>query len=80
MAVLNSKLFEYLQEKQAEKLDEIRGEHKKIEWGNQIRSYVFHPYQMVKDHRTDFETSKTDQVMDGALTPFIEAYLKHSQE
>ncbi len=76
MKILQSKLFEYLQEKQAEKLEEIRGEHKKIEWGNQIRSYVFHPYQMIKDHRTDYETSKTERVMDGKIMPFIEAYLK----
>lgn len=76
MKVLQAKLFEYLQEKQAEKLDEIRGEHKEIAWGNQIRSYVFHPYQMIKDHRTDFETGKTEQVMDGDLDQLIEAYLK----
>ncbi|WP_459842695.1 peptide chain release factor 2 [Halanaerocella petrolearia] len=76
MKILKAKLFEYLQEKQAEKLEEIRGEHKEIAWGNQIRSYVFHPYQMIKDHRTDFETGKTEQVMDGDLDLLIEAYLK----
>ena len=48
---------------------------KKIEWGSQIRSYVFHPYNMVKDHRTNHETSNTQAVMDGDIDPFIEAYL-----
>jgi peptide chain release factor 2 len=54
------------------------GPKKKIEWGSQIRSYVFHPYTMVKDHRTDFETSNGDAVMDGDLDAFIEAYLKQN--
>ncbi len=76
MKILKAKLFEFLQEKQAEKIDELRGEHKEIAWGSQIRSYVFHPYQMIKDHRTNFETSKTSDVMDGDLDQFIEAYLK----
>nr|WP_244871483.1 peptide chain release factor 2 [Orenia marismortui] len=78
MKILKSKLFEYMQEKEAEKLEEIRGEHKEIAWGSQIRSYVFHPYQMVKDHRTSCETSKTNDVMDGDLDIFIESYLKQS--
>ncbi|GAB6138184.1 peptide chain release factor 2 [Halanaerobaculum tunisiense] len=76
MKILKSKLFDYLQEKQAEKLEEIQGEHKEIAWGNQIRSYVFHPYQMIKDHRTDFETGKIEQVMNGEVDKLIEAYLK----
>ena len=54
------------------------GVKKKIEWGSQIRSYVFHPYTMVKDHRTNVETSNTPAVMDGALDEFIQAYLKQS--
>ena len=76
MKILKAKLFEYMQEKEAEKLDEIRGEHKEIAWGSQIRSYVFHPYQMVKDHRTSVETGRTSDVMDGDLDEFIEGYLK----
>jgi len=55
---------------------DIKGEMKKIEWGSQIRSYVFHPYSMVKDHRTSYETSNTDAVMDGEIDGFITAYLQ----
>ena len=80
MKILKAKLFEYLEEKKAEKLDEIRGEHKEIAWGNQIRSYVFHPYQMIKDHRTDLEINKTERVMDGKLEPLIENYLQNKDE
>ncbi len=56
------------------------GEKKSIEWGSQIRSYVLHPYQMVKDHRTGHETGDTAKVLDGGLSPFIEAYLKSAVE
>ena len=63
-------------EEQEAKLAEIKGEQKLIEWGSQIRSYVFHPYSMVKDHRTDYETGNTQAVMDGELDGFIYAYLK----
>ena len=52
------------------------GDKKAIEWGSQIRSYVLHPYRMVKDHRTGHETGDTDRVLDGGLTPFVEAFLK----
>ncbi len=76
MSILKSKIFEYMQEKEAQKIDEIRGEKKEIAWGSQIRSYVFHPYQMVKDHRTEVETGKTSAVMDGDLEEFIEGYLR----
>ena len=76
MKILQAKLFEFLQEKQAEEIEEIRGEHKQIAWGSQIRSYVFHPYQMVKDHRTNLELSRVEAVMDGKLEQLIEAYLK----
>ena len=58
-----------------EKLAEIQGDLKRIEWGSQIRSYVFHPYQMVKDHRTGVETGNIDKVMNGDLEEFVRAYL-----
>jgi peptide chain release factor 2 len=80
MKILKSKLFKYLEEKKAEKLEEIRGEHKEIAWGNQIRSYVFHPYQMIKDHRSNFEINKVDRVMDGQLEPLIKNYLKNKDK
>ena len=58
------------------KIEDIKGEQKEIGWGSQIRSYVFHPYSMVKDHRTSYETGNTTAVMDGDLDGFINAYLK----
>jgi peptide chain release factor 2 len=61
--------------KKEEEAASISGEKKEIGWGSQIRSYVLHPYRMVKDHRTSFETSNTDAVLDGDLDGFIEAYL-----
>lgn len=78
--LLKAKLYqEKLKEQEAE-LDEIEKNKMKIEWGSQIRSYVFHPYNMVKDHRTDVETSDTAKVMDGELNQFIKAFLlKFSQ-
>jgi len=77
MKILTSKLLELKEEAQAEKIDELGGEHKEIAWGSQIRSYVFHPYNMIKDHRTDFEEGNVDKVMDGYLDGFIESYLKY---
>ena len=77
MKVLTAKLLELKEEAQAEKIDELGGEHKEIAWGSQIRSYVFHPYNLIKDHRTDFEEGNVDKVMDGYLDEFIEAYLKY---
>ena len=76
MQMLKSKLYMLKQEANAEKLSDIRGEVTEIGWGNQIRSYVFQPYTMVKDHRTSVESGNVDAVMDGALDPFINGYLK----
>lgn len=76
MRVLRARLLELKQQAQEEQLAELRGEFKKVEWGNQIRSYVLHPYQMVKDHRTDYETGNTQAVLNGEIDGFIEAYLR----
>ncbi len=76
MKILRARLSELLRRQEAEKLEEIRGELKDNEWGSQIRSYVLHPYQMVKDHRTQVETGNVDDVLDGNLISFIEAYLQ----
>lgn len=76
MRVLKAKLFELEQQKKEAEFQNIVGEKKDIAWGSQIRSYVFQPYQMVKDHRTNQESGNVSAVMDGALDPFIEAYLK----
>lgn len=75
MTMLRSKLIELRERERFEKQLEIKGEMKKIEWGSQIRSYVFHPYSMVKDHRTNAETSNVQAVMDGELEMFINSYL-----
>ncbi|MBE2254781.1 MAG: peptide chain release factor 2 [Ignavibacteria bacterium] len=75
MKMLKSKLYQLEKEKELEKIETINKTKKKIEWGSQIRSYVFHPYNMVKDHRTDHETSNTQAVMDGEIDEFIRAYL-----
>jgi len=73
--LLKSKLYQIEREKQEAEHDEIEKGKMKIEWGSQIRSYVFHPYNMVKDHRTNVETSNTQAVMDGSINEFIKAYL-----
>jgi peptide chain release factor 2 len=78
MRVLRSRLLEMHYEKQNKELADLRGEYTKAEWGSQIRSYVLHPYQMVKDHRTEHEVGNTQSVLDGNLDEFIEAYLKFS--
>jgi peptide chain release factor 2 len=75
MKLLKSKMYQAEREKLDAELDEIEKSKLKIEWGSQIRSYVFHPYNMVKDHRTEVETSDTQGVMDGDLNKFIKAYL-----
>ncbi|NLM13446.1 MAG: peptide chain release factor 2 [Epulopiscium sp.] len=76
LKMLKAKLYEKKMEEQMEKLQGIRGEVKEIGWGSQIRSYVFHPYNMVKDHRTNEETGNVSAVMDGDIDRFINAYLK----
>lgn len=76
MKMLRAKLFELELEKREEEKRALEGDQQKIEWGSQIRSYVFHPYTMVKDHRTGQETGNVQAVMDGELDPFIEAYLR----
>ena len=75
MKQLKARLYEMEMEKKESEAEELGGEKKDIAWGSQIRSYVLHPYRMVKDHRTDFERGNTDAVLDGNLDGFIEAYL-----
>ena len=80
MQMLKSRLYEEeLRKRQAMK-DATNASKKKIEWGSQIRSYVFHPYKMIKDHRTDFEVGNVQPVMDGELDGFIKAYLMSEKE
>lgn len=76
MKILHSKLRALEDERAAEQRKELRGEFKSAEWGNQIRSYVLHPYQMVKDHRTKVESSDTQAVLDGEIEEFVEKYLE----
>ena len=76
MRMLRSKLVEMKLQQHAEKISDIKGVQQKIEWGSQIRSYVFMPYTLVKDNRTGFENGNVDAVMDGDLDGFINAYLK----
>jgi peptide chain release factor 2 len=76
MRILMARLVELELEKKAKELAKIKGDHVSAEWGNQIRSYVLHPYRMVKDHRTNHETSNADAVLDGELDDFMKAYLK----
>ena len=77
MKILKSQLFDLERRKQEQELAVLKGEDVDAGWGNQIRSYVLHPYKMVKDHRTNFETGKTQAVLDGQLDGFMEAYLRH---
>jgi peptide chain release factor 2 len=76
MHILRAKLYERMLEDQAKKMAQIKGGYTDASWGNQIRSYVFHPYSMVKDHRTSCETSNVQGVMDGGIDLFIECYLR----
>ncbi len=78
LKVLKARLLELKEAEQKEELDDLRGEYTKAEWGSQIRSYVLHPYQLVKDHRSEFEMGNTQAVLDGDLDGFMEAYLKLS--
>lgn len=78
MRVLKARLMQLEEEKRHQQLQELKGEHVDAGWGNQIRSYVIHPYQMVKDHRTDYETGNVQAVFDGDLDAFMEAYLHHT--
>ncbi len=77
LQVLKARLFDLEQQKQQAELDELRGENVDAGWGNQIRSYVLHPYQKVKDHRTDHETGNTTSVLDGQLNDFMDVYLRY---
>jgi len=76
MKILRARLLELKQAQKEEERAVLRGEYTKAEWGSQIRSYVLHPYQMVKDHRTDYETGNTQAVLDGDLDEFMEAFLR----
>lgn len=78
LRVLRARLLELKEAEQKEELDGLRGEYTKAEWGSQIRSYVLHPYQLVKDHRTEHEMGNTQAVLDGDLDGFMEAYLKQA--
>lgn len=80
MALLKAKLLIIAQEQRAQEVAEIRGDLVEAAWGNQIRNYVFHPYQMVKDLRTNQETTAIDDVMNGELDPFIQAYLRQENQ
>lgn len=75
MKILRSRLYEHYQRKEEEKLNKLEAQKTDIAWGHQIRSYVFHPYKLIKDHRTNHETSQIDKVMDGEINEFIYAYL-----
>jgi peptide chain release factor 2 len=76
LRVLAARLFEIQQAKQEQEIAVLKGDYTKAEWGSQIRSYVLHPYQMVKDHRTEHEVGNSQSVLDGALDSFMEAYLR----
>jgi len=78
LKVLKGRLVALKQQERKGKIEELRGEYQKAEWGSQIRSYVLHPYHMVKDHRTEFEMGNTEAVLNGDLDPFIETYLRQT--
>ena len=78
LRVLKARLTQIEEEKRQQQIADLKGEHTSAGWGNQIRSYVQHPYQMVKDHRTNYETGNVQAVLDGDLDAFMEAYLRHT--
>ena len=78
MGILKARILVLLEKQEKEKIQDLRGDVKDIAWGNQIRSYVFHPYKLVKDLRTNVETSQLQSVMDGDIDVFIEEHLKYS--
>jgi peptide chain release factor 2 len=78
MRILRGRLYELERQKREEEQARLKGEHVEAGWGNQIRSYVLHPYKMVKDHRTDYEVGNAEAVLDGRLDDFIEAYLRQT--
>jgi peptide chain release factor 2 len=80
MKILRSRLYELELEKQKEKMDTLHKTKKDNAWGSQIRSYVLHPYRLVKDHRTNIEIGNADAVLDGDIDPFIQAYLLHDSD
>lgn len=75
--MLKSKLLELKEKEQKDKIEDLKGVQKDIAWGSQIRSYVFCPYTLVKDHRTNFEVGNVEAVMNGELNGFMESYLKY---
>lgn len=79
LKILKARLYQYEKEKEREKLSELEKEKGEIAWGHQIRSYILHPYKLVKDHRTGYETGDVDSVLDGAIDNFIRAYLLHTK-
>lgn len=79
MKMLKSKLFELKEKEQKEKIEDLKGIQMDNSWGSQIRSYVFCPYTMVKDHRTNYEVGNVQSVMDGEIDGFLESYLKNCQ-
>jgi len=80
LGILRARIFEFQRQERESQLQKHASEKKKIEWRSQIRSYVIHPYTLVKDHRTDFETGDVNSVMDGKIDAFIEAYLKYQKQ
>ena len=77
LSILQAKIERLEQDKRDEEISKLYGDKGEIAWGSQIRSYVLQPYQLVKDHRTDYQTGNVEAVLDGEIEPFIESYLHH---